>query len=114
MAAETFGWTPLFGGSSSIRARVREAKFGGGYVQRVPDGINTMARSRKLSFAGDAATCDAIEAFLMRHAGARWFWYAYPGAARCKVRCAEWDRSYLAAGDEVVSAAFEQVFDPGE
>ncbi|AVG16333.1 phage tail protein [Chromobacterium vaccinii] len=112
--AEVFSWTPLFGGASSIRARVREARFGDGYGQRVPDGINSMPRVRKLSFAVGQAEADAIEAFLMRHAGARWFWFTYPGAARAKFRCSEWDRSYLAAEDELVAATFEQVFDPGE
>ncbi|MEN3813335.1 phage tail protein [Chromobacterium piscinae] len=112
--AEVFSWTPLFGGSSSVRARVKEARLGDGYVQRVPDGINATPRVRKLTFAAGQAEADAIEAFLERHGGARWFWFTYPGAARAKFRCGEWDRSYLGAGDEVISASFEQVFDPGE
>ncbi|MBP4052004.1 phage tail protein [Chromobacterium violaceum] len=112
--AEVFSWVPEFGGSSSVKARVREARFGGGYAQRVVDGINAAARVRKLSFAVGPADADAIEAFLERQGGARWFWFTYPGAQRCKVRCDEWDRSYRAAGDEVVSVTFEQVFDPGE
>lgn len=112
--AEVFSWTPLFGGASSMRARVKEARFGDGYGQRVPDGINSMPRVRKLSFAVGQAEADAIETFLMRHAGARWFWFTYPGAARAKFRCSEWDRSYPAAEDELVAATFEQVFDPGE
>ncbi|MGC0152771.1 phage tail protein [Chromobacterium vaccinii] len=112
--AEVFSWTPLFGGSSSVRARVREAGFGDGYRQRVPDGINNMPRVRKLSFAAGQVEADAIEAFLARHEGTRWFWFTYPGAARAKFRCGEWDRSYLAAGDELVAVTFEQVFDLGE
>ncbi|MEO4030121.1 phage tail protein [Chromobacterium vaccinii] len=112
--AEAFGWVPEFGGSSSVKARVREARLGGGYVQRVVDGINATPRVRKLTFAVGQADADAIESFLERHGGARWFWFTYPGAARAKWRCDEWDRTYRAAGDEVVSVTFEQVFDPGE
>lgn len=114
MAAETFGWTPLFGGSASVKPRVKGMQLGDGYAQRIPDGINSMPRMQQLGFRERPVVCDAIETFLQRHAGVRWFWFAYPGRGRIKVKCAEWTRQYPAPGMDEISLQFEQVFDPGE
>ncbi|OQS41816.1 phage tail protein [Chromobacterium haemolyticum] len=112
--AEVFEWVPNFGGEAARRPRVRKAGFGDGYAQRVRDGINNAPVSRRLVFQYDSAEIERIEAFLLRHGGARWFWFQYPGKGRIKVVCEDWSWVPHGHNDETISCAFEQVFDPGE
>ncbi|PRP71507.1 hypothetical protein BUE93_05780 [Chromobacterium amazonense] len=113
--AETFNWTPDFGGQKTFKPRLRTARFGDGYAQQVPDGINHLPQNRSLIFTNRSPQeSDAIEAFLERHAGCRWFWLVYPGEPRMKATCAEWSRVHVAPGLYSISANFEQSFAPGE
>lgn len=112
--ADTFTWVPDFGGQVDTAPRVREVSFGDGYMQSVPDGINTMPLVRSLTFANrDSAEVAAIDAFLRNQAGVKWFWYSHPGKAAVKVKCKKWQSVEVGPNLETLSCAFEQVFNPG-
>lgn len=114
MAAETFTWVPDFGGGTETAPSVSEVKFGDGYGQSIPAGINNMPKVRSLTFGNrETAEVDAIEAFLERQGGVRWFWYVHPGKVAIKVKCKKWSRTESAFNVETLSCSFEQVFSPG-
>lgn len=96
--------------------RVREARFGDGYVQRAPDGINAQPQGWDLQFNDvDDEIGDEMIAFLRQHAGYLPFsfhplWEPLP----IKVTCSQWRRTL---GSQVrtsnITCRFEQDFSPG-
>lgn len=113
MAADTFGWVPDFGGSVDVTPRIRSVSFGDGYTQSVPDGINNLPETRSLTFANrDTAEINAIEAFLVAHAGVIWFWYQHPGRAAIQMKCEKWQRTDVSAGFDTLTCTFQQVYYP--
>jgi phage-related protein len=115
MAAETWGWEPDYGGQVETKPRIKSVVLGDGYEQSVSDGINTMPVVRSLVFSarGDAEV-EAMEAFLRRHAGVRWFWFAYPGKAAIRVKCrGGWSVVPAGYGLNTLTCTFEQVFAVG-
>ncbi|MGY8624348.1 phage tail protein [Chromobacterium violaceum] len=112
--AETFTWRPAFGASASVHPAVTTSRFGDGYAQRVPSGINTMPAKLSLSFNNlSRASADALESFLARHGGVRWFWYAHAGRSAAKFICSEWQRTNQDRDADSITCSFEQVFDIG-
>ncbi|OQS10058.1 hypothetical protein B0T37_10435 [Chromobacterium violaceum] len=112
--AETFTWRPAFGASASVHPAVTTSRFGDGYAQRVPSGINTMPVKLSLPFNNlSRASADALESFLARHAGVRWFWYSHAGRPAAKFICSEWQRINQDRDADSITCSFEQVFDIG-
>jgi phage-related protein len=87
--------TPIADGSQvDTNARVLEASFGDGYVQRVPDGINTIVTSTTLFWNG-LSTADAttIDSFFAGLKGATPFLYQVPGDfVQRQWICKKWTR----------------------
>ena len=110
----TFTWTPDFGASAEYKPRVRVAKFGDGYEQRVGDGINTGQDTWNLRFSvrSDLET-GAILAFLETRASAEAFDWTPPGGiGPIRVVCREWNRSFDRNDQNTVSTKFELVYEP--
>lgn len=94
-----------------IAPRVRVARFGDGYEQRVADGINALRRKWSVRLAADTETVNAADAFLRAHGGTQWFdWIALDGVAGRWV-CRSWSVSYASGDGAELSATFEEVFE---
>lgn len=57
--------------------RLLSAKFGDGYVQEVPDGINPIESSWSITVTGSLETVRDARDFLRSHVGI-WFWWFPP------------------------------------
>ena len=108
-----FTWPVSIGTSKDSKARVNKAQFGEGYAQRTADGLNPINRTFPVIIkAATLADADAIEAFLDAHAGATSFTWRLPrAAADIRVICESWDRTDRFSS-ALITATFEQVFEP--
>lgn len=94
--------------------RVLRARFGDGYEQRAPDGINNRPQLWDLVFEQvDADVAADILTFLRARNGFEAFDWTprwAPGAIR--VKCEKWTRTGEGEGLSRIAARFEQVFEP--
>jgi phage-related protein len=91
--------------------RLREAKFGDAYVQRAPDGMNYVETKVSLSWPLlDRASRQAIEAFILGHAGVP-FAYQVPGEdASLQWICRTWSSNLAGNALETMTMELEQDF----
>ena len=108
---QTFNWFPDAIVQKNVKPRVRSARFGDGYEQRVRDGINTMPEEWTLTFTRNNPEINAIEAFLVAHGGADHFIWKTPQEKTAKFICRSWDFSRERGTKSALSCKFEQVFD---
>ncbi|MBX9348709.1 phage tail protein [Chromobacterium vaccinii] len=111
--AETFVWIPSLNPETETAPAVSVSRFGDGYSQRVPAGINSIVDSYNLSFnyRNDKEIAD-MSSFLERHGGVRWFWFQSPGGGKVKVVCQKpWRRIFVSKGVVTLICTFDQVFD---
>lgn len=106
-----FTWIP----SEAIRSlqpAVYSAKFGEGYEQNTPRGINATPASWDLQFkCRSSSVADAILAFLVAQGGYQKFQWTPPRAtAPILVLCRKWSDTSKPGGVTSVSATFEQTF----
>lgn len=107
-----FTYAPSYGSALDTEAKILEASFGDGYVQRAGDGINTMPQIWSLTFENlTSATADAIIAFFRSKGGATNFTWTPPGMPEAKFVCKKWKRIYPDFS-QTVTATFEQDFAP--
>lgn len=109
-------WVESPGTTLQQQPRVREARFGDGYAQRAPDGINHQPQSWEATFNDvDDEIGDEMIAFLRAHGGYKPFsyhprWELEP----IKVICPQWRRSLgNEIGTSTITCTFEQDFAPG-
>lgn len=110
----TFTWTPDFGLEADYKPRVRLARFGDGYEQRVGDGINTDQDKWNLTFTVRTDTeTSAILAFLKARNGIEAFdWTPAGESTAIRVVCREWHRTFDKFNLNTVTATFDRVFEP--
>lgn len=109
----TFTWKPDYSAARRNDARLDEAKFGDGYSQRSPNGINTLMEAWDLSFTlRTKVEITEIVTFLETQKGAYSFDWVTPTGATRKFICRSWSDSYNHDGDCALSATFERVFEP--
>jgi phage-related protein len=108
---QTFSWFPDASVQKSVEPRVRVAKFGDGYEQRVRDGINTAPEKWSLTFTGGAEEVNAIDAFLKLAGGADYFYWTTPQGMAGKFVCRSWKFARERGSKSSISCDFEQVFD---
>lgn len=111
--AVTFTWIPDVGASADRAPVVNSAKFGDGYEQRTPNGLNTLPGIWNLTFSSRNYTeIDAIEAFLADRDGALNFQWTPPRSASVLLFiCRKWSRTIGNGPLDSLTATFEQVFD---
>jgi phage-related protein len=92
--------------------KVLTAAFGDGYVQRTPEGINSMPRIYKLEWNPCTPTeADYMVGFFEAHAGAKPFWWQSPrDTTPRKYVCSEWSRSEPQWNASAVMATFIEDF----
>lgn len=104
-----FFWVPSYNQSSSIEPRVLTVKFGDGYEQRTPDGINNNLLTLDMSF--DKRTEKetlSINHFLNTRRGANPFVFTPPApfATKKKFICKKFSTNYVFFDNYTVRASF--------
>ena len=108
----TFTWAVSYNSSKSVKPRVKQAKFGDGYSQESPDGINNVSEEWNVSFDNlDFSTFNAIESFFKATKGYIAFDWTTPDGLSGKFKCREWQFSHSSFERRNGSAKFEQVFE---
>lgn len=108
MPLQTFNYRASSASELTEKPRVVSAKFGDGYEQRSPDGINTILETWVLKFDRSGADIDAIRAFLKARGGYQAFQWANPYNVTNAYICREW-KIVKEIGKSVLTCTFEQV-----
>ena len=108
---EVFTWKPLINPTGTVQFRGNTARFGDGYGQYTPDGINNRDQSWPLTFRGRASEMDAIADFLDAHKGVSFLWTP-PRGPQALFRCGSYQYTPGAADRVQITATFEQWFSP--
>lgn len=89
--------------------RVKSVKFGDGYEQRRPDGINNNLKKYNVTLIYINSESLQIESFLEKHAGVTVFLWKPPHQTDLiKVLCRKWSSSVGMIRTEI-TAEFEQI-----
>lgn len=113
MADEVFDFPIMTKPRGSTTFRVRESRFGDGYVQRVGDGLNNKQQSWSITLDGDLPEMEEAMEFLDRHAGHISFLWTPPGRSQpIRVICKGYDETPHVASQNIITATFEQDFKP--
>ncbi len=110
-----FDWAESPGSNHAPVASVRATRFGDGYEQRAPDGLNPVRQVWDLVFKGcDVAVAGEIDDFLRPGLGSATFDWTPPAQTTAlKFKCTSFRRSITERlGEHDLSATFEQVFEP--
>lgn len=109
-----FDWAESSRINLDEQPKVLANRYGDGYEQRAPDGINNLAQVWDLNFEQvDNPIADDIIAFLRARAGVEAFdWTPKWHTVVIRVKCAKWSRGTDGEGLSRISARFEQVFEP--
>lgn len=107
----TFTWKPSTGASVSNEPRIKEAKFGDGYIQRMPDGINNDPKSWNLTFSKlDKYDADQLYAFLRAAKGSIPFTWVDLDGETLQYVCPTYSRDYADEDVFNITARFNQTF----
>lgn len=105
---ETFTWKVKTGMNIESEPRVRSVRFGDGYEQRRPDGLNSLLNKYSITLSPKNADGQIIRAFLEKHAGVTAFFWKPPHQTHMiTVLCRKWSFSVGALRTEV-TAEFEE------
>lgn len=106
---ETFHWCPAPGMSVPTEPKVRVIKFGDGYEQRQPSGINNKLRPYSVTFRVRRHEAWLIDDFLLRHGGVDAFLWTPPLRYNpIKVVCRKWTPTVQSTHVEI-SCEFEEI-----
>lgn len=114
-----FAWAESASTSVSRTPRIAATKFGDGYEETAPDGLNVLAEQWSVVFRGcSKANGTAIEDFFRARLTAingleAFDWWPLWATAAIKVKCRTWSRTQGELPDESdISATFERVYLP--
>ena len=109
MALDEFTWSPRPGMQPSVAPRVVTAKFGDGYEQRSPDGLNAILRNYQLSFRQNRSEAKLLEQFFIDRSGVRSFLWTPPDTGvQGRYLCRQWQKDvHFHYAD--INCSFEQV-----
>ncbi|MDP0395461.1 phage tail protein [Glaesserella parasuis] len=105
---ETFNFAPDWGMQLAKKPDVIRLKFGNGYEQVSPKGLNHNLRIYDISFSGAESRIKRIEAFLNNQGGVKAFLWTPHGSTQGKFRCDEW-KTNQQQGFWTLSAQFREV-----
>lgn len=108
----TFTWKHDRNPGGDVSFRNIETKFGDGYSQIAPDGINTRVESWPLTFTGVADTITQVTNFLDARRGAEPFGWTSPSGQAGRFLASKY--SITSLGNDVfrLSVTFTQDFSP--
>lgn len=104
-----------YGAAKASKPKLRTAKFGDGYEQRVSFGLNQNPKEWSVSWNYlSEADADTIENFLNARAvdAASFDWTPPDEATSYKWVCEEWSKSIDYPTLSTIKATFRQVFEP--
>ncbi|RYD28929.1 MAG: phage tail protein [Lysobacteraceae bacterium] len=109
-----FTWTPEFGANRTVQPNVNVVKFGDGYENRIPIGVNFKGFTWNLQFENrDAAEATAILQFLDLAGGVDAFDWTPPGLTKSyRFVCRQWSHTIQRANLYSIQASFERVYEP--
>nr|WP_202113684.1 phage tail protein [Glaesserella parasuis] len=107
-SVETFNFAPDWGMQLAKKPDVIRLKFGNGYEQVSPKGLNHNLRVYDVSFSGTEERIKQIDVFLDRHGGYKSFLWTPHGSTQGKFRCDEW-KTNQQQGFWTLSAQFREV-----
>lgn len=115
---ETFPYVlypPTYGADESINDAILESRFGDGYSQSVPDGINFRRSKWSLTWENyPIKHADIIWVFLRPKVRLEPFMWKTEGLDReLQVKCSELKRSWPKFGVYTITATFETSYDLG-
>ena len=107
---ETLPDHPYTPANRTKRARVRQVRFGDGYLLVAPDGINNIEYGYRLTWTGLArAEAEELDSFFTAHAGATPFEWTPPGETEPLLwTCESWSDSRSTPGRARVSATLRE------
>lgn len=112
MSLPIFSYKPSFSTKATKTANLYEAKFGDGYSQRTPMGLNNVVQSWDVAFTNiSTALATSIDTFLAGQGGSEPFYWTPPYQAQAKFICKAWRWEPSATDKNTVTATFDQVFD---
>ena len=109
---QSFFWKPSYSSNTEITPAVKRIQFGGGYEQRVQDGINSILLQINLRFdERDSDETTAIIHFFQSKRGVDSFLYvpAPPYNAQGRYVCRSWSLATNFYGNNTITAKFDQV-----
>jgi len=107
-----FSWVPLTDSKLNHKPRKYEARFGDGYSQRTPQGINNNPQIwNSLRFVEDESVLDEIMAFFEAREGVSSFTWTPLRGVEARFLCSEWSRNFFTKNTTTITAKFEQVFE---
>lgn len=117
MAAD-FTWLPDYkAAEEDTKPTIMVSKFGDGYEERRPEGLNNLPRTFNLTFTRNKTEIDAIVAFLRSKGGYQKFSFVPPPddpatGTTINVVCSDpWKRNQLDYNIVSLSATFREVFE---
>ncbi|WP_407232790.1 phage tail protein [Escherichia coli] len=105
---KTFRWKVKPGMDVTSAPSVREVRFGDGYSQRAPAGLNADLKTYSVTLSVPRWEATALESFLAEHGAGRPLWTPPYGYRQIKVTCAKWSSQVSMLRVEF-SAEFKQV-----
>lgn len=106
---ERFTWYPRPGMGIKTKPLVKVVKFGDGYEQRTPSGLNVQLSTYNVTFRVTKDEGGTLRGFLSRHGGYKAFlWQPPDSKVEIKVVCREWDIKIQEVYMEI-SCRFEEV-----
>jgi phage-related protein len=106
---DTFSYSPAAGPKMSCEPNVETARFGDGYEQRIPKGINHAPVTWSLRFS--SKNSGAAYAFLKAKGGYLPFMWTDPLGVTGSFVCAKWDMIQVAPEMYDLMCEFRQVFE---
>lgn len=106
---EIFNWPVKPGMKTEFTPRVRSVRFGDGYEQRKPDGLNSQLEKYNINLSLKPEKAQQVLAFLKRHGGVKSFLFQ-PVSSNLAIAvvCKKWS-SDLGNIKVSISAEFEEV-----
>ncbi len=111
MNIENFDWFPDAGSQHTVKPAVATSKFGDGYEQRMPLGINTLPMTWSLTFTRPRWIGKQILAFLRARAGVEAFFWTNPLEEAGTYICRTWKLRSSTPEVMEITCDFEQTFD---
>lgn len=110
--AEVFAWPVRTGVSGGGEFLVSEARFGDGYVQTSPDGLNNESQSWPIAIVGRQEKVGPVLEFIRAHQGGTSFLWTPPLGVQGLYLCKTYEVLPHGGGVYTLSATFEQTFQP--
>jgi len=106
-----FNYIPTYTSNVDSIYRIKEAKFGDGYAQRVADGINSIVRQWNLEFEKiSIANATSIKNFINSKLGSITFTWDTPDSETVKVICKSMKERFRGPTTRDISLVFEEDF----